>query len=142
VNPKSNPWQVLLTGAVESYRRGYPRYSAVVAADDSFCLCRRFSHLRSRRLLLKQDKLSMLEKRIDEIDESEPRALFLGKSRCDRNQERNSLLAEADQRLAEYGMHAVAMIDPPVAFRVMLATTRLADLSPARLVRRADLSNA
>jgi hypothetical protein len=84
----------------------------------------------------------MLEKRIDEIDESEPRALFLGKSRCDRNQERISLLAEADQRLAEYGMHAVAMIDPPVAFMVMLATTRLADLSPARLVRRADLSNA
>ncbi|KIW19097.1 hypothetical protein PV08_03389 [Exophiala spinifera] len=89
---------------IESYRRGYPRFSAVIAADDSFCLCRRFSNLRSRLLLLKQDKLSVLEKKINEVDEWEPRALFLGKSRCDVNQERLSLLAEADERLADYDL--------------------------------------
>ncbi|KAK4161143.1 hypothetical protein QBC43DRAFT_324188 [Cladorrhinum sp. PSN259] len=100
----SNPGNVNKTTPrqIESYRSGYPRFSAVVAAEGSFCLCRRFSNLRSRLLLLKQDKLSVLEKRLNDIDEAEPVTLFLGKSRCDRNQARLSVLADIDRELTEY----------------------------------------
>jgi hypothetical protein len=56
--------------------------------------------------LLKQDKLSLLEKRLEAIDQEETATLFLGKSRSDTNEARISLLSEIDRRLAEYGMQA------------------------------------
>jgi hypothetical protein len=82
----------------------------------------------------------MLEKKINEVDELEPRALFLGKSRCDVNQERISVLAEADERLADYGMHLVATIDPSVM--VLRVQYNFANLGTTRLVRGAYLSDA
>jgi hypothetical protein len=90
--------------AVEDYRPGYPRFSALIAAHDSFQICRRFSHLRARLLLLKQDKLSMLEQQLEEIDATESAPLFLGSSRDDKNEERSSTLSEIDRALADYGM--------------------------------------
>ncbi|KAK0727691.1 hypothetical protein B0T26DRAFT_672329 [Lasiosphaeria miniovina] len=54
---------------VEDYPRGYPQYSALIAAHDPFHICRRFSNLRIRLLLLKQDEVLVLEKRLSEIDE-------------------------------------------------------------------------
>ncbi|KAF2804949.1 uncharacterized protein BDZ99DRAFT_397158, partial [Mytilinidion resinicola] len=88
--------------AVEDYHSGYPRFSALIAAHDSFQICRRFSNLRSRLLLLKQDKLSMLEQRLETIDANEHAPLFLGSSRDDRNAERSSTLLEIDTALADY----------------------------------------
>jgi hypothetical protein len=115
---------------VESYRPGYPRFSALIAAHDSFYVSRRFSTLRSRLLFVKQDKLSVLEEKLQAIDKEEPAALFLGKSRLDTNQERLSVLAEIDSTMADYGMAGI------VAACDLLLTV------PSRFVCRADMPNA
>ena len=95
----------LLTNlSVEDYRPGYPRFSALVAAHNSFHICRRFSNLRARLLFLKQDKLSMLEEQLERIDSVERAALFLGSSRDDTNDERRAVLSDIDAALADYGM--------------------------------------
>jgi len=88
---------------VEDFPAGYPRFSALIASHDSFHLCRRFSNLRARLLLLKQDRLSLLEKRLEKIDREEVELLLLGSSRDDTNIERISVLAEIDEALADYG---------------------------------------
>jgi len=91
------------TGAVEEYRPGYPQFTALLAAYDPYVICRRFTKLRARLLLLKQDRLSVLEKSLEEIDQEEECPLFLGASRRDRNLERASLLSEVEARLDDYG---------------------------------------
>jgi hypothetical protein len=53
--------------------------------------------------LIKQDKLTVLEKKLDDIDDAEAFPLFLGKSRIDRNQDRLAILADIESNLAEYG---------------------------------------
>ena len=55
-------------------------------------------------LLQKQDRLSILEKQLDQIDQDETCLLLLGKSRCDNNPARASVLAEIESCLADYGM--------------------------------------
>ena len=60
-------------------------------------------HLRARLLLLKQDTLSVLEQRLDLLDQQESSLLFLGKSRSDQNRARKSLLADIEAQLLEYG---------------------------------------
>ncbi|KAK4457493.1 hypothetical protein QBC42DRAFT_317963, partial [Cladorrhinum samala] len=87
---------------IEDFPAGYPRFSALIASHDSFHLCRRFSNLRARLLLLKQDRLSLLEKRLEKIDREEVELLLLGSSRDDTNIERISVLAEIDEALADY----------------------------------------
>lgn len=87
----------------EDYRPGYPRFTALISAHGPYFLCRRFDKLRARILLLKQNKLSMLEERLEQVDSEEPSPLFLGKSRCDRNAERLSLLSQIEACLADYG---------------------------------------
>ena len=87
---------------VEDYSPGYPRYTALLAAYDPYLICRRFSKLRARLLLLKQDRLSVLESKLEETDQNEKCPLFLGKSRCDRNADRISLLSEIETRLKDY----------------------------------------
>ena len=99
-NFQSNDWQF----PVEDYPSGYPRFSALLAAHGSFHLGRRFSHLRARLLLLKQDRLSLLEKQLVEIDEKETTLLHLGCCRSDDNSNRRSVLSEIDCALADYGM--------------------------------------
>jgi hypothetical protein len=66
-------------------------------------MCRRFNKLRARLLLLKQDRLSQLEQRLEQVDQQEISLLFLGKSRCDINTDRISLLSKIDSCLADYG---------------------------------------
>ena len=56
-----------------------------------------------RLLLLKQDRLSQLEKRLEKVDREEVALLSLGSSRDDNNPERISVLAEIDAALADYG---------------------------------------
>ena len=89
---------------VEDHRPGYPRFTALISAYERFFLCRRFNKLRARLLLLKQDRLSMLEQRLDQVDQQETSPLFLGMSRCDRNTDRLCLLSDIESCLADYGI--------------------------------------
>ncbi|KAI1104100.1 hypothetical protein F4804DRAFT_308229 [Jackrogersella minutella] len=91
---------------IEDYRAGYPRYTALLSAHKPYFICRRFDKLRARLLLLKQDRLSMLEERLEQVDQQETSLLFLGKSRCDRNADRISLLSEIESCLADYDQFA------------------------------------
>ena len=90
---------------VEDYRAGYPRFSALITASDSFFICRRFLRLRARILLLKQDRLSLLEQPLDQEDREEISPLFLGKSRSDANVRCTVFLSRIERCMADYGKH-------------------------------------
>ncbi|KAK0703661.1 hypothetical protein B0T26DRAFT_744402 [Lasiosphaeria miniovina] len=92
--------------SVEDYRLGYPRFTALISAHDPFLVCRQFKKLRARLLLLKQDKLSALEQRLEQIDRDETCPLFLGKGRSDGNQDRESILSEIELCLKDYDQFA------------------------------------
>lgn len=107
---------------VEDYPAGYPRFSALLASHDSFQIYRRFNNLRSRLLLLKQDRLALLEKKLEKIDCDEVtqgHPLYLGSNRRDANNERASVLKDIENTLAEYGepipltfsLHVLTVID-------------------------------
>ncbi|KAI7781661.1 hypothetical protein LA080_014427 [Diaporthe eres] len=81
---------------------GYPRFTALLAAYDPYVICRRFTKLRARLLLLKQDRLTVLEERLEEVDQKETCPMFLGVGRCDGNAERASVLSEIESQLADY----------------------------------------
>jgi hypothetical protein len=66
-------------------------------------LFRRFNRLRARLLLLKQYKLSVLEGKLDKIDQDERSLLFLGKGELDANADRLSTLATIESSLVDYG---------------------------------------
>ncbi|KAL9124339.1 MAG: hypothetical protein Q9217_006322 [Psora testacea] len=87
---------------IEDYPSGYPRFSALIAAHNSFHLTRRFSTLRARLLLAKQDRLSLLEEQLETLDQNENTPLRLGSCRSDDNNERNTVLSEIDSALADY----------------------------------------
>lgn len=91
------------SSAVEDYRQGYPRFSALVGSHDSFHVCRRFSAPRARLLLLKQDRLSLLEEQLERVDCEETAPFFLGCARRDTNAERKKVLDDMDTALADYG---------------------------------------
>ncbi|GFG20206.1 hypothetical protein IFM5058_10512 [Aspergillus udagawae] len=88
--------------AIEDYPSGYPRFSALIAADDSFRIFRRFSNLRYRLLLLKQNSISTLEEQLQQLDRDETATIFLGSARRDRNQERINLLSKISNELSQY----------------------------------------
>lgn len=83
---------------------GYPRFAALVGSHQSLQVCRRFSKLRARLLLLKQDKLSQLEEQLETVDKKETTLIFLGCRRRDKNEERESILNEIDDTLMDYGL--------------------------------------
>ncbi|KAK4160261.1 hypothetical protein QBC43DRAFT_338356 [Cladorrhinum sp. PSN259] len=85
---------------VEDYPEGYPQYSALIAAYDPFHICRRFSNLRVRLLLRKQDKLSELEKQLEQIDLRA--SSFRGSIRYDTDAERAHVLGQIDTALEDY----------------------------------------
>lgn len=88
---------------IERFRHGYPRYSALLSSADCFLVLRRFKRLRARVLLRKQDKLTTLEQKLDEIDDDEKMPMFLGTCRHDKNAERERVLAEIEEHLLDYG---------------------------------------
>lgn len=47
--------------SVEDFREGYPRFTSLISSHDPFFLFRRFGRLRARLLLIKQDKLAVLD---------------------------------------------------------------------------------
>jgi hypothetical protein len=88
---------------VEDYPEGYPQYSALIAAHPAFQAWRRFTRIRTRLLLTKQDRLAKLEKCLDDIDRNEISPLFLRCMRIDGNEERQKVLADIDEALNDYG---------------------------------------
>ncbi|KAF3941423.1 hypothetical protein ABW19_dt0207607 [Dactylella cylindrospora] len=90
-----------LTYQIEDYPAGYPRLSALMAADESFQIFRRFSSLRMRLMLLKQDQISELEEKLREIDENDS-PIFLGCRREDRNEERLNLISRIETTLTSF----------------------------------------
>lgn len=104
---------MLIHRKVEGFKPGYPRYTALISAYEPYFICRRFDKLRARVLLKKQDRLSVLEQKLDEAGDEEQSPLFLGKSRCDGNQERIALLGEIDSALADYGLSKSRGSYPP-----------------------------
>jgi hypothetical protein len=75
----------------------------LIAAHDSFVIFRRFLHVRTRILLLKQDEIVSLEDKLRDIDNAEAAPFFLGRSRADANPERLKVLSDLDRYLTDYG---------------------------------------
>ncbi|KAL9632056.1 MAG: hypothetical protein Q9204_003954 [Flavoplaca sp. TL-2023a] len=93
----------ILESQVEDWPNGCPRFAALVSTHPSFHICRRFVILRARLLLLKQDRISILENKLKHLDENEACEIFLTSSRDDANRNRQQLLADLDSALADYG---------------------------------------
>ncbi|KAI0379232.1 hypothetical protein F5Y04DRAFT_260028 [Hypomontagnella monticulosa] len=87
---------------IEDYPPGYPRFAALTSSHPSFHVFRRFSMLRARMLLHKQDGISQLESTLERIDLEEPKAIFLGSRRKDANDARRDILAKIDEAMADY----------------------------------------
>lgn len=102
---------------IEDYRPGYPQFSALISSTDDFFVFRRFKRLRARLLLLKQDKITVLEQKLDQLDRDESNDLFLCINRSDKNPERESLLMELEQSLAGYGRQPAHIFRPQPRLR-------------------------
>lgn len=93
----------LTNGTVEDAPSGYPRDAALLSTNSSFYVYRRFLRLRARLLLYKQDSLITLEEELDQIDRNEPKVLFLGNQRRDKNNERKIVMKMIEHGLTDYG---------------------------------------
>jgi hypothetical protein len=91
---------------VDEYKVGYPRFTAFISTYGPYFVCRRFDKLRARLLLLKQDKLTLLEEQLEILDDQEPCILFHAKSRSDRNIQRATILSDIEACLADYDRFA------------------------------------
>jgi len=89
--------------SVEDARPGYPRFSALLAAHNTLQVFRSFRALRTRLLLIKQDRLSSLESQLETIDQAERRGLNLSSIRRDNNSARKDMLTAIDSALVDYG---------------------------------------
>ena len=90
--------------SVEDWPTGYSRFTALIAAHPSFHISRRFTTLRARLLLLKQDRVSELEEKLERLDRDESRKLFLASTRRDANPARRQVLSEIGSALGDYGI--------------------------------------
>lgn len=57
----------------------------------------------ARLLLLKQERVAVLERRLEELDRQEQPRLHLGSFQADTNTARSQVLKELDESLADYG---------------------------------------
>lgn len=64
-------------------------------------------NLRTRLLLLKQDRLTVLEEQLAKVDTEETNLLSLGSVRADSNDTRKNLIVDIDAALVEYGSFQV-----------------------------------
>ncbi|CVK92168.1 uncharacterized protein FMAN_07126 [Fusarium mangiferae] len=87
---------------IEERRKGYPRFSALMAGHSSFQIYRRFSDLRTRLLLLAQDEIAELEEQLNHIDKTEKSPLFLASRRDDRNSDRSVVTTKLRSALSAY----------------------------------------
>ena len=88
---------------IEDFRQGYPRFCALIDAHPALNVFRRFSKLRARIILRKQDTLSGLEQQLEVLDRQESTALFLASNRLDGNTERQTVLDDIEKGLQDYG---------------------------------------
>ncbi|KAH7159602.1 CHAT domain-containing protein [Dactylonectria estremocensis] len=100
-SPDSPPGNAGTKGK-QTNKPGYPRFTALISAHHPYFIFRRFGRLRARLLLLKQDRLAVLERQLEDADQAEHCPLFLAKIRSDANPTRQALLAEIESRLADY----------------------------------------
>ena len=75
--------------------------------------------LRARLLLLKQNRISILESNLNHLDENESCEIFLTSSRDDANCNRQQLLADLDSALADYGTLTYSYRLPPARYHVL-----------------------
>jgi hypothetical protein len=92
---------------VETFKPGYPRYAALLSTHSNFQVWRRFTRVRARLALRKQDDIARLEEQLDTIDREEMHDLFLGCHRKDTNEERWKVVRELTTTLSEYGMECI-----------------------------------
>lgn len=99
---------------VEDHPRGYPKLAAFMSSDENFLVCRKYSFLRSRVLLYRQDELSKLEDTLVALDEEDWEtddasrlALMSRKKDEARNEDpqysRKTLIQKIDDKLKQYG---------------------------------------
>jgi hypothetical protein len=60
---------------------------------------------------MKQDRLSVLEEKLELLNQEEKCPLFLGKSRIDNNTERLHVLSEIETCLSDYGTRSHCLND-------------------------------
>lgn len=101
---RKNSQKIRLTRyIVERFPLGYPQFSALIGAHPTFSVSQRFSIVRARLLLVKQQRVMTLEKKLEELDLQEPQALNLGSIQADTNHARTKILKDLDEALADYG---------------------------------------
>ncbi|KAL7658246.1 hypothetical protein M752DRAFT_278779 [Aspergillus phoenicis ATCC 13157] len=93
---------VMESEKIEDIPAGYPRFSTFMSSHPSFQLYRRFSSLRTRDILMKQDRLAVLEEKLHNLDRNEENPSFLASCRRDRNINRQEVLSDIDRALCEY----------------------------------------
>ena len=88
---------------VEDFRQGYPRFCALIDTHPALNIFRRFSKLRARIILRKQDTLSALEQQLETLDRQETTELYLATNRLDGNTERQTVLDDIEKAVKDYG---------------------------------------
>jgi hypothetical protein len=102
-----------------------------MAAHSAFNIFRRFSNIRTRLLLLAQDRIVNLEEQLMRIDQAEKSPLFLASSREDRNSERDLVISQLYTCLEEYGkainsiLTGVCFSDTPILDKLMERSQRV-----------------
>jgi hypothetical protein len=95
---------------VEDFRQGYPRFCALIDSHPAWNVFRRFSKLRARIILRKQDSLSALEQQLEALDQQESTPLFLASNRLDGNTKRQDVLNNIENGLRDYGLSSPARL--------------------------------
>lgn len=91
--------------SVEDYFFEYPCFSTLIAAQNLFHFCRRFINFRACLFLLKQNRLSVLKKKLDKIDFEEKSVLFFQNCRRDVNEKQKSIFIKIDAVLMNYEIY-------------------------------------
>jgi hypothetical protein len=79
-----------------------------MSSDPGFTMFRKFSYLHIRQLLFMQEELTLLERRLYDIDVAEAGEVNPMTRRCDNNAERRSIMADIKIKLREYGLAGVS----------------------------------
>lgn len=90
---------------IDDFPRGYPSLSAFLSGDKEFTMFRSFSRLHARLLLHKQDELTELEQRLDQLDHADSKVdsyRLLTNRHISGDTERRALLREIEIKLNEY----------------------------------------
>lgn len=88
---------------------GYPQLASYINTASDFRIYRRFGTLRNRILLQRQVELAKVEKALEDLDEEDAalgnlhRLQSIRKDKEDAMSTRQALIAEADQKLEQYG---------------------------------------